>query len=199
MTRPTTPGQPWDPSTETVKFKVYPADSGQGLRAADVKRGDVEAADVRAADVVGPVVTGVSLQTSRRRIAGLTIHFNEALAAAGANLPTNYSVRMLVAGRRLGRGIRQASEGRAVKIATSKYDPASHTVSLTFRSPMRANTKFQLKANGGPGGLTDPDGNALNSTSKGAPGRDYVYTSNQRRLKRTRRPPSETRRRRRVG
>ena len=54
-------------------------------------------------------------------------------------------------------------------------------MSLTFRSPMRAGTKFQLKANGGPGGLADPFGNALNSTSKGAPGSDYVYNANPRR------------------
>ena len=59
---------------------------------------------VEAADVVGPVVTRVSLAVSRRRIIGLTIQFNEALAATGANLPTNYSVRTLGGGRRLAAG-----------------------------------------------------------------------------------------------
>ena len=171
-TTPETRDRPWDPWNGALDIKVFPA------RVADAS----VVAPVVAADVVGPVVTRVSLQTSRRRIAGLTIHFNEALAASGANLPANYSVRMLVGGRRLAGGPRKASEGRAVKIATSQYDPAARTVSLTFRSPMRAGTQFQLKANGGPSGLTDPDGNALNSLSRGAPGRDYVYTANPRQI-----------------
>jgi hypothetical protein len=140
----------------------------------------VPTVQTQAADTVGPKVSGVTLQTAGRKINGAVIHFNESLAMSSASNSANYAVNLLTPGRRMKHGLRQFKVGRSVGVSSVQYDTSAHTVTLAFGSPLRGNPMFQLKVNGGSGGINDQAGNPLNSPSKGAPGSDYVFTANQR-------------------
>jgi hypothetical protein len=131
--------------------------------------------------VAGPVVSGVMVQTGRRnKITGLVISYNESLASTSAGNMANYAVNLLSLGRRTKHGARPVIVGRGVGVSSVKYDDAAHTVTLAFGGTLKAGQMFQLRVNGGAGGLTDPASNPLNSPSQGKPGSDYVFTANQR-------------------
>jgi Tol biopolymer transport system component len=128
---------------------------------------------------VGPAVTRVTLQTARHKITGLVIHFNKPLAGTGAGNPANYSVNLMTVARHVQRGVRQFKTGRAVGITATAYDSTSQTVTLVFAAPLSARQVFQLRVNGGSGGITDTSGNALNSSSSGEAGSNTTYIANQ--------------------
>jgi hypothetical protein len=123
---------------------------------------------------VGPKVTGVSVLKVRHRTAGLVIHFSEAISSGSASNTASYSVHLVVPGRRTRHGIRQASIGKAVGVASAAYDPSGLAVTLTFGSRLAASQVFQLRVSGGVGGISDTAGNPLNSPSRGVAGSDYV-------------------------
>jgi hypothetical protein len=124
------------------------------------------------------VVSGVTLQTTRHKISGLVVSFSKPLSSAGAGNAANYTINLLTLGRRQRNGIRPLKVGRAVVLATAAYDPTGKTVTLTFSTRLSPSQMFQLRVHGGSGGISDQNGNALNSPSAGAAGSDYVFNIN---------------------
>jgi hypothetical protein len=136
---------------------------------------------VQVVNTAGPVASGVTLQTGRRnKITGLVIQFNTSLAMSAAGNAANYTVHVLSLGRRMKHGLRAVNVGHGVGVSSAQYDPVAHTATLAFGSTLRAGQMFQLRVNGGSGGITDPANHPLNSSSQGAPGSDSVFTANQR-------------------
>jgi len=126
----------------------------------------------------GPVVSGVTLQKTGHKITGLAIHFNKPLASSSAGNVANYAVRLLSLGRRNLYGERSIKNGKAVRVSAVQYDPNTQVVTLSFHPRLAASQMFQLQVIGGPGGITDASGDALNSPSRGVSGSDYLYTAN---------------------
>jgi len=105
----------------------------------------------------------------------MTLYFNEPLARGSAANVANYTVHLLKQGRRLAYGLRQTKIGKAVGASSVEVASDGQSILLTFSSRLHAGQMFQLRINGGQGGLTDTSGAALNSPSQGASGSDYVY------------------------
>jgi hypothetical protein len=129
-------------------------------------------------NTAGPTVTSVSLLKARHRISGLVIQFSGALSGGSAGNAVNYSVNLLGMRRFARHGFRQLSVGKAVRVNAAAYNPAGHSVTLTFGSKYKISQAFQLRVNSGQGGVSDPAGDPLNSPSRGVAGSDFVATVN---------------------
>jgi Tol biopolymer transport system component len=158
------------PATTPIVLSDRPVDYSSS---AATVQASIDAANATAKNAVGPRVASVTVRASRHAIKGVVIQFNEPLALASAGNPANYKVHLLHQGRTRG-GIHRTSVGQAVGVASARYDGSARTVTLAFRSSLKAGQHFQIKVRGGSGGVADPAGNLLNSMSKGAPGSDYV-------------------------
>jgi hypothetical protein len=123
-------------------------------------------------------VAKLALRMNRHRVTGVIVSFNESVASASAGNLANFTVHLLSQARGAKRGTHVTSLGRAVGITSATYDPTTQSVTLALRTPVPSNQKFQLRLSGAAGGITDPSGNALNSTAQGAAGSDFVYNLN---------------------
>jgi hypothetical protein len=128
----------------------------------------------------GPTVTGVTLQTTRHWINGVVVSFSKPLSSAAGGNAANYTINLLSLGRRQKNGVRPFKAGRAVALGTATLDSTMKTVTLKFSSRLTLGQMFQLRVNGGQGGITDQNGDPLNSPAPLAAGSDYVFVANQR-------------------
>jgi Tol biopolymer transport system component len=126
----------------------------------------------------GPFVSKLAVRTTRHKVTGLIVSFNEPVAGASAGNVANYSIHLLTPARRTRHGTHVTSIGRAVGIAGATYDAASQSVTLRLSTPLRPSQIFQLRVSGGAGGITDSSGRALNSPAQGGVGSDFVYNVN---------------------
>jgi dipeptidyl aminopeptidase/acylaminoacyl peptidase len=131
-----------------------------------------------AASTAGPIVSSLALRTTRHRVTSVIVNFSKPVAGTAAENTANYGVHLLNQGHRTKQGVRMTTVGRAVGISSATSDSSGETVTLTLSTPLRSGQMFQLRVNGGAGGITDKAGNPLNSPSAGTPGSDFDYNVN---------------------
>ena len=137
---------------------------------AQVGRGEgvTNASTAPAANTGGPTVGHAALQVSGKQMTGVVISFSSALDPARAQDIGNYRLRLLSRG---------GGHGAPIPLSAASYDPSSHSVTLTFASPLSTSAQFHLRITGRPSrGLTDTSGRFLDGQANDHNGTDFAAT-----------------------
>jgi hypothetical protein len=138
-------------------------------------------------DLTPPTVLGAYLDHRGPKVTGITLDFSKAMDPVSASDPSNYGIldptRLHFLRNRFQAGTTEPNVNtELVAVSAAKYDPATHSVTITPATPVRANAFLSVtnpadaSATGEPpvSKITDASGNLIGNVDDAPPGSFFV-------------------------